>query len=167
MYDCVPLPLQTCSAEDGALGARHAPEATEQLGALGLEALGVDPALLVLLADPFVGVDLVELGRVDLHVGTAGREELLGPAPQQLGGVGEELERIGVRLPRQSLFQKAPTSVGLGIVTFSGLLVRSFAARYSSSRGDEWTLSRPVTENGISTTIATLSSLPDSWNCTV
>ena len=58
-------------------------------------------------------------------------------------------------------------SVGLGIVTFRGLSVRSFAARYSSSSGDEWTLSRPVTENGISTTIATLSSLPDSWNCTV
>src|SRR6202008_698728 len=65
----------------------------------------------------------------------------------------------------RSLFQNATTSVGLGIVTLSGLLARSLAARNSSRAGDLRALILSVTVNGISTWNAWSAS--GRWNWTV
>jgi CBS-domain-containing membrane protein len=68
-----------------------------------------------------------ELGRVDLDVLAAERDELLDLRAPDLGGVGEHLERVAVRRRRVRRAPEAVETSGLGTVTFSGSRARARA----------------------------------------
>ena len=71
----------------------------EDLHALAQHSLGADAQLVVLITHPRVG-ERRDVGSVDLDVLAAQADELGDLLPQDLGGIGERLEWVGVGLDR-------------------------------------------------------------------